>query len=144
MISFSVPRSPSSPFEPTFRSLCFPICSRSPATYCADQKSHSCRPLPNYSVGGIHHGKFTFPHTGTLAHARASVRSVRRRDGRDSRNRHAWMPNACGQWFPPSTRKRASYLVPLSIRSRPVHPFCGQMGFSRPHPALTYSPRYRT
>ena len=41
-----------------------------------------------------------------------------------SRNRHAWMRNVCGQWFPPSASS-----TPSSPCIR------GQMGFSRPPPS---------
>lgn len=41
------------------------------ATYCVDQKSHSCRPLELYNVRG-RHGEFTFPHT-RRTHARTHV-----------------------------------------------------------------------
>lgn len=106
-----------------------------PATYCAHQKSHSYRPLPNYSVGGIH-----IPtHIRSCTHAQTC--------GVCDDEAHATGTHECLMPADSDFHPRRESAPPTSSRFRsirPVHPFCRQMGFSRPHLALTYSPRCRT
>lgn len=146
-VSLFVPPSPSSLFKPTFRSLFFD----SPANNLFAEGESACpgdilrRPkitfLPTptdiyrYSVGGIHHGEFTFPHTYTRTRERVGCVAM----GTHATDTHECLMPADSDFHP-----RRESAPPTSSRfrsARPVHPFCGQMGFSRPHPALTYSPR---
>lgn len=101
-------------------------------TYWDCEKSHSCpsrtrplgfptvRPQRRIDSFGIPTRLFydapcsyaLYAYTYTL---RLNDLSVYRLQGQESRNRYAWMRNACGQWFSPSTRK-STHGTPLRAR----------------------------
>lgn len=112
------------------------------ATYCADQKSHSYRPLPNYSVGG----EFTVnshSHTHGRARARASARMGCAATGAHATDTHECLMPADSDFHPrresapPTSYPAFDPLAPSTLS-------VGRWGSHDPTPLSPYSPRCRT
>jgi len=113
------------------------ICS--PRRHIAPTKNHI--PTDPYRIiasAEFTTGEFAFPHTWARAHTHAQ------RMGCAATGTHATGTHECLMPADSDFHPRRESAPPTSSRfrsARPVHPICGQMGFSRSHYALTYSPR---